>query len=305
MNPYLKIARLDHWFKNIFMGPGFVLALLFTGIKISNAIAPVFIAVLSTCLVTSANYVINEWLDAGYDHHHPTKWSRPSASGQVKARYVYLEYVLLSIAGLTLASLLTREFVIFSVFLLVMGLIYNVRPIRSKDRVYLDVLSESVNNPLRLLLGWSALISGSLPPSSIVIAYWMGGAFLMAVKRYAEFRAIGNAEQAGMYRRSFRYYTEEKLLLTSFFYALSSALFLGIFLIKYRIELLLSFPLFALLFVWYLAIGMKPHSQSQDPEKIYRERGFMAYVVFLGIVVMLLLIVDIPWLQFLVERLTY
>jgi decaprenyl-phosphate phosphoribosyltransferase len=305
MNPYLKIARLDHWFKNIFMGPGFVLALLFTGIKISNAIAPVFIAVLSTCLVTSANYVINEWLDAGYDHHHPTKWSRPSASGQVKARYVYLEYVLLSIAGLTLASLLTREFVIFSVFLLVMGLIYNVRPIRSKDRVYLDVLSESVNNPLRLLLGWSALISGSLPPSSIVIAYWMGGAFLMAVKRYAEFRAIGNAEQAGMYRRSFRYYTEEKLLLTSFFYALSSALFLGIFLIKYRIELLLSFPLFALLFVWYLAIGMKPYSQSQDPEKIYRERGFMAYVVFLGIVVMLLLIVDIPWLQFLVERLTY
>ena len=305
MNPYLKIARLDHWFKNIFMGPGFVLALLFTGIKISNAIAPVFIAVLSTCLVTSANYVINEWLDAGYDHHHPTKWSRPSASGQVKARYVYLEYVLLSIAGLTLASLLTREFVIFSVFLLVMGLIYNVRPIRSKDRVYLDVLSESVNNPLRLLLGWSALISGSLPPSSIVIAYWMGGAFLMAVKRYAEFRAIGNAEQAGMYRRSFRYYTEEKLLLTSFFYALSSALFLGIFLIKYRIELLLSFPLFALLFVWYLAIGMKPYSQSQDPEKIYRERGFMAYVVFLGIVVMLLLIVDIPRLQFLVERLTY
>ena len=34
-----------------------------------------------------------------------------------------------------------------------MGIIYNVKPIRSKDIVFIDVLSESVNNPLRFLLG--------------------------------------------------------------------------------------------------------------------------------------------------------
>ena len=75
--------------------------------------------------------------------------------------------------------------------------------------------------------------------------------------------------------------------------------------LKYRIELLLSFPLFAILFVWYLAIGMRSHSSAQDPETFYRERWFMAYVLLLAIAVMLLLVVDIPWLQFLVEPLHF
>jgi hypothetical protein len=186
-----------------------------------------------------------------------------------------------------------------------MGVVYNVRPFRSKDRVYLDVLSESVNNPLRFLLGWSAIVSGYLPPSSILMAYWMGGAFLMAVKRYAEYRFIADPEKAGLYRRSFLYYTEQTLLLSSVFYALTSSFFLGIFLIKYRIELMLSFPLFAVLFVWYLAIGMRPHSPTKDPEKFYRERGFMAYVVFLAAAVWLLLVVNIPVLNIFVERVKY
>jgi decaprenyl-phosphate phosphoribosyltransferase len=79
-----------------------------------------------------------------------------------------------------------------------MGLVYNVKPVRTKDRQYLDVLSESVNNALRVLLGWSAIISDVLPPSSILLAYWMGGAYLMAIKRYSEYRFINSSEQAGL-----------------------------------------------------------------------------------------------------------
>ncbi len=35
-----------------------------------------------------------------------------------------------------------------------MGVLYNVKPFRTKDIAYLDVLSESINNAIRLLLGW-------------------------------------------------------------------------------------------------------------------------------------------------------
>jgi hypothetical protein len=35
------------------------------------------------------------------------------------------------------------------------GIFYNVRPMRTKDRAYLDVISESINNPLRLMIGWA------------------------------------------------------------------------------------------------------------------------------------------------------
>ena len=35
----------------------------------------------------------------------------------------------------------------------------------------------------------------------------MAGAFLMAVKRYAEYRMIGDPDRAGLYRKSFSKYT--------------------------------------------------------------------------------------------------
>src|SRR3546814_4458791 len=70
------------------------------------------------------------------------------------------------------------------------GLAYNVPPLRTKDVPYLDVLSESVNNPLRLAIGWAMIDPGSLPPVSIIIAYWFGGAFLMGTKRLSEYREI-------------------------------------------------------------------------------------------------------------------
>ena len=302
---YLKIARIDHWFKNVFMLPGTALALIFTNISFAEAILPTIIGVLSVCFIASANYVINEWLDAEFDQHHPVKKDRPSVGNKLKAKYVYLEYTFFILLGLSLSILLPREFTIFLLALLVMGILYNVKPFRTKDSVYLDVLSESINNPLRFLLGWSAIVSGVLPPSSILLAYWMGGAFLMAIKRYAEFRFIDDPQRAGLYRKSFKVYTEEKLLLSSFFYALSSAFFLGIFLIKYRVEFLLSFPLFALLFAWYLAIGRKPHSPTQNPEKLYKEKNFIIYIVFLCSVVTILFFVDIPQLHVLVEPVNY
>ncbi|HBR96651.1 MAG TPA: prenyltransferase [Gammaproteobacteria bacterium] len=305
LSDYIKIARPDHWFKNLFMLPGVALALVLADVAFSDALFPLIIAVASTCLVASANYVINEYLDAEFDRFHPVKKHRPSAVGQIRGGGVVFEYILLGGTGLWLATLLTPEFVLFSAILLVMGVLYNVRPFRTKEVVFLDVLSESINNPLRLLLGWSALVSGQLPPSSILLAYWMGGAFLMAMKRYAEYRFINDPQRASLYRASFKHYTEQSLLLSSFFYALSSVFFLGIFLIKYRIEFILSFPLIALLFTWYLAIAMKPFSSTQTPEKLYKEKLFVTYVAFLVAAIALLFMIDIPSLALFVEPLKY
>lgn len=305
MNDYLRIARIDHWFKNIFMLPGVAVAALLTEAEFATYFFPLIIAIFSTCLVASANYVINEWLDREFDRHHPLKNRRPSAAGRVRGLYVTLEYIAFCGIGLVLARQISQEFFLFSVLLLVMGIIYNVRPFRTKDRVYLDVLSESINNPLRFLLGWFVVTSHAFPPSSILLAYWTGGAFLMAVKRFAEYRFIDTADTAGRYRRSFQYYTEEKLLISSFFYALCSAFFLGIFLIKYRIEFVISFPFLALLFAWYLAIGFRAQSAAQTPEKLYKERKFVAYVMLVVAVLAALFVIDIPLISALVETVDY
>ncbi len=123
----------------------------------------------------------------------------------------------------------------------------------------------------------------------------------MTIKRYAEYRAIDDPAQAGRYRRSFKFYTEENLLKSAFFYGLACTFLLGVFLIKYKIELILSIPFICILFVWYLHIGMRPLSVAQSPEELYKEKYFVGYVAFLSAFIVGLLFVDVPWLSFLVD----
>jgi 4-hydroxybenzoate polyprenyltransferase len=297
MHPYLRIARPDNWFKNLFVLPGWYIACVFNKMDFTATIVPLLVGLAATNLIASANYVINEWLDRDFDKFHPVKKHRPSVTMGLDSRKIYLEYVLLCICGLGLASTLGIYFLSVSICLLAMGFLYNVKPFRTKDKPYLDVLSESVNNPIRLLLGWF-VVSGSLfPPSSLLLTYWMGGAFLMGIKRYSEYRFIGNPANAGQYRKSFCTYTESTLLVSSFLYAICAAFFGGVFLVKHKVELVLAFPLFSILFAWYFFIGLKPESAAQYPERLYKERSFLAYVTFVVLCTLILIKVDIPRLN--------
>ena len=138
------------------------------------------------------------------------------------------------------------------------------------------------------------ILTTAFPPVSLLLSYWMVGAFFMATKRYAEYRHIANPEVAAGYRKSFRHYTEEYLLLSIVFYATTSALFAGIFIVRYHLELILFVPLAAGMFTYYLRIGMRPNSPVQNPEKLYTERGFFAYMVVCFTIFVLLMFTRIP-----------
>ena len=310
---YMAMTRPGYWLKNIFVLPGLVFALAVYHPPISETLFfNLIVGLISCTLIVSANYLINEYFDAAFDKYHPLKHVRVAVVRTVNPVIVFMLYLLLAGGGLLLASEISHKFFVVTGLLLFMGLVYNVKPIRSKERVYLDVLTESLNNPLRFALGWFMVplylgnipdnrwdleFFDAIPPFSIIIAYWMGGAFLMATKRFAEFRLIANPQIAGLYRRSFRFYTENTLLITMFFYAISCAFFLGIFLIKNRIEMLVSFPFFALLFAWYLKIGLLKNSPVQGTEKIWTCKWFMLYLILFTILVSVLMFVDIPWLR--------
>jgi 4-hydroxybenzoate polyprenyltransferase len=300
---YIKIARPDHWIKNVFILPGIVFACLLTSRRFNlEIIGHLVVGFAATCLIASANYVINEWLDADFDKHHPTKSSRPAVAGGMNFGIVTAEYIVLAIGGIALSFLVSRYFLLAELLLLLMGVIYNVRPFRTKDIAFFDVISESFNNVIRLLLGWFIVTDQWLPPVSIVIGYWMGGAFLMAVKRYAEFRMIADPELAGRYRKSFKSYSEKSLLISAMFYALTSVFFCGIFLIKYRLELLLAMPLLCGLFCLYLYISFDKDSAVQKPEKLYQERYLMIYSAAFAIIVLLLMFINIPSLEALLDK---
>ena len=271
LSDYVAIARPDHWVKHVFILPGIALAQLLHRRPAAELVVPIALGLLGASLLASANYVLNEWLDARFDRFHPTKSNRPAVARRLVPGLVYLEYALLAAAGLGFGWMVSRLFLIVGVAFLASGWVYNISPVRSKDRVYLDVITEAVNNPIRLTLGWAMVDSSTLPPSSLLFAYWMGGAFLMAVKRFAEYRTVSaaaGAENLALYRRSFSEYTENSLLISSFVYAQMAAFFLAVFLIKYRIEYLLSLPIFTALFAVYLEVGLQPGSSAQAPEKL-------------------------------------
>ncbi len=292
---HLEICRFDHWIKNVFILPGLLIAISIYPQSINaGLIVSILIGFLAAGLVASSNYVINEILDAPFDALHPTKCQRPTPAGRVNIRWGYVQWIVLMLIGLGLASLVSQALVWVLLWLWVMGCIYNIPPVRAKDLPYIDVLVESINNPIRLLVGWYIVSPPFQIPVSLLISYWMIGAYLMAIKRFAEMRDISRNISARQYRKSFGYYTEQNLLVSIMFYASTSMLFFGAFVMRYRLELILSFPLVAFIMAMYLNLAFKENGGAQAPEKLWKETPLMLASFVCLLLMVFLMNVSLP-----------
>lgn len=295
LSAHLQIARFDHWVKNVFVLPGAIVALGLDPRPVGvSLLARLGIGLVATGFIASSNYVLNELLDGRFDSLHPTKRERPVPSGRVNIPLAYAEWLLLAVVGLLLAWQVGKPFAATMIWLWIMGCIYNIPPVRSKDLPYVDVLSEAINNPIRMLAGWFVVEPNAVTPASLLLSYWMVGCYFMAIKRFSEYRMIGSADRASSYRKSFAYYDERRLLVSITFYGSAAMLFLGAFIMRYRLELIFSFPFVALVMAVYLSVAFKDDSAAQAPEKLYREPALMAAVLACAVVMTVLCFVDIP-----------
>jgi decaprenyl-phosphate phosphoribosyltransferase len=293
---HFDLLRLDHSVKQVFVFPGIVIAASITGEPASLALFwRAALGLLAVVAVASSNYVLNELLDAPFDRLHPTKYMRPAASGMVHVPLAYAQWLACGLIGFLLALAVSKQLFLSVFALWVMGCLYNIPPIRTKDVPYLDVLSESINNPIRFCVGWYIVTSTVLPPASLLIAYWMLGGYFMALKRFSEFRQIGFVS-AALYRRSFIFYTEQSLLVSVLFYAAASMLFFGAFIMRYRMEMIFAFPFIALLMAVYFKLAFLVDSPVQNPEKLYREPRIMALLGICCTVLILTSFIQMPWL---------
>jgi len=300
LGDYIAIARPDHWIKHVMIVPGIVFAWLLApgGHEVGPAtFTAIVLGFISACLISSANYVINEWLDAPFDAQHPKKQSRPAVRTAMDPAIVYGEYIGLIIAGLAFAYLVGTMFLVTAAIFAVAGFLYNVRPFRTKDLPFLDVISESVNNPLRLLLGWFMIAPAFAPPASLLLAYWAGGAFLMTVKRFAEHRFLTNAQAAvANYRPSLAGYSDATLIVAALIYAQLFAFMMAVFLLKYRAEYILLFPPLCVLFAIYMRIGYSRDSAAQSPEKLFKQPLLLGLALAIVVMFLGLTFVELPGL---------
>jgi len=294
---YIKIARIDHWIKNVFVVPGIVAAFVLDPNINTKIWFNTFIGMISVCIVSSSNYTINEIVDAPYDKFHPTKKYRPIPSGMVNIRIAYIQWLTLGAIGISLGSIVSSQYMFVMFSLWVMGCVYNLKPIRSKDIPYVDILSEAVNNPIRMLAGWYIVSRALIPPASLILSYWMLGAYFMAIKRFAEYKNIGHTINIQTYRKSLAYFSERELLLAIIFFASSSMLFFGVFIMRYRIELIATVPLISWVMAIYFNLSFDEDSAAQNPEKLYREPLLLIATIVCSAAILILMFVDIPILR--------
>ena len=297
MLEYLKICRPDHWLKNVFIVFGHVVAwALALNFQVDPGLAwKAVLSLVPACLIASANYILNEILDAPFDAVHPAKRLRGIPAGRVRVPVLWRLMAGLIIAAFVLCWIIgfNWAYQLALLLLLVSGVVYNVPPLRLKDRAFLDVIAESFNNPVRLWLGYYALVDPHhVPPLSIVLAWWFFGALLMTGKRYAELRFIGDAAVSGRYRRSFRVYSETTLILAMITYANLFCFCTGIAMATYPAlnNLVFMFPLVVLAVIAYFRHAMKEETARLEPEQLLKNPWIIFWTVATGAATIALLL---------------
>ncbi len=143
----------------------------------------------------------------------------------------------------------------------------------------MDFISESINNPIRFLIGWYAFSKTEFPPWILLLWWWIFGMFLMIGKRISEKRFLGS-EQSGSYRPSLKNVSEKSLRLSMIFSAFFSFLLIFLFGIQYKI---LTFTIFSFVLlgflIWVFLIINKKRGELEEPEEIMKN-PFLSIIIF-------------------------
>ncbi|MCI0454150.1 MAG: UbiA family prenyltransferase [Candidatus Dadabacteria bacterium] len=275
---YLRVARLDHWFKNISVLVGIIAAIAYSKVSIETPLLlKSCLAIFLACLMSSANYVINEIVDAQFDKEHPDKKFRPVASGNVSVKKLTFFDAFLIILTLVVSYLVFNEkfFLSMILFFIIGGVFYNLPPIRTKDVPYIDVIAESANNPLRLMIGWYVINNESGPPLMGILCYWSLGAILVTAKRLAEFRFLG--KNSIQYRPTFKYYDNSLLAVMYFFYIATTLVTFVLISLEYKHQMFYFLPFILIFFIWFTFLTFQQDSVVKEPERLFEKKAFVTY----------------------------
>ena len=252
---YAKTLRPNYWLRNLFIFFGSFAAWCLFRQELSGGLTVrLAAAFICACLVSSANYVINEVLDAPFDACHPAKKFRAVPQGLVSVKILAAVVIVLLATGLAGSLLLidkNTSWALLSLF--AAGLSYNVKPLRLKDIPVVDIISESANNPIRFLIGWYAASATTFPPLIFLACFWTFGAMLISVRRLGEILLLTEGE-AGSYRKTFRFYTPSFLTILYASYAALTVALLATAAFRYAPKLLyLTLP-FVVFAIWLFRI---------------------------------------------------
>lgn len=156
----LRAMRPHQWVKN-----GLLLLPLLAGHLVDRpgAVAQALLGLVLFSLTASSVYLFNDIADVASDRHHPTKRSRPFASGDLDLATGWLVWPLLMVTSLGVSALLLPPlFTATLVGYLALTLAYTVD---LKRRVVVDVVTLAILYTARIVAGATA--------TSAVLSFWL------------------------------------------------------------------------------------------------------------------------------------
>jgi len=182
----LRAVRPKQWLKNLLV----LAAPLAAGTLLDTRLLPaIALAFAAFTLAASAIYLVNDTVDAPVDRLHPEKRHRPIASGVVAPQLALAVAALLVVAALGVATLVNGNLVIVVAVYLASQLSYCFW---LKRQPVVDICIVASGFLLRAIGGG---VAADLPISQwFLLAASFGSLFMVAGKRYAEFRL---AERTG------------------------------------------------------------------------------------------------------------
>jgi 4-hydroxybenzoate polyprenyltransferase len=196
----IRQLRPKQWTKNGFL----FAALVFSGEFMKMAsVEKALLGFMSFCLISSAGYVLNDYLDREADRSHPTKKNRPIASGALPVPLAWVIMWVCFVAGASLAGFISDSFLGVAALYLLTTLSYSLL---FKNTVILDVMMLALCFVWRAVAGAVAIGVEASPWLILCTAFL--ALFLGFNKRRAELVNLG--PELGT-RKSLSQYSESML----------------------------------------------------------------------------------------------
>jgi 4-hydroxybenzoate polyprenyltransferase len=194
----IKSFRIKQWVKNGFIFAGIIFdRQLFNG----PALLKTTLGFVIFCILSSAVYFINDIFDIEADRQHPTKSSRPIASGIIPVPSAVSIALLISSIALSGAYFLSTSFFILCIIYFLMNVLYSKW---LKHIPILDVMIIAAGFVLRVAAGVSLIIVDRFSPWLYVVTTLLS-LFIGFGKRRAELVLL--SEHANQHRVVFEGYS--------------------------------------------------------------------------------------------------
>lgn len=276
----VRLIRPQQWYKNLLV----LIPAVYARMLFAYRLWPtMLLSFFSACLVSGANYILNDIHDLDRDKLHPRKRLRPLPSGLVSPMEALAFCLSILSLGFLSAYLVNREFLSAMVAFFLATQLYTFIV---KHYPFADIVSLSINYVIRAVAGAYAI---KVPASPWLIVGIFFLALLLSIgKRAGELREL--KEEAVKHRDALRFYTEEwlsqGLTTTSTLVILTYAI--------YCIEvhgntLLPTLPLAVYLVMRYNHLVRSQVDVANNPHKLFRDVGFSAsFMAWLTLTVLLL-----------------